>query len=268
MDGDDVAEADAVSELGHQVDRMSVEDAFRAYQSALLRMVNGIARAFALSDAVLDSEGVVQEVFVVALEQWDRVREPRAWLFALARRLAYRAFGEDARREHTALGRVAEDAAVWTSRAPQATTQDVQAARAVMEALAALPSRRKTATYGSPARCGSPWRPPPGGGHRPARRSRARCHPAGHRDRLRTGGHPVRPAQRHRGAAQRQRGGERRQLIYLKASSVSGSVIMLAIIVGLFVERARGDIGGPCAWLAGAGGLSFMAASAYFSRRR
>ncbi|WTW98957.1 hypothetical protein OG216_38960 [Streptomycetaceae bacterium NBC_01309] len=60
---------------------------------------------------------------------------------------------------------------------------------------------------------------------------------------------------------------ERRQLIYLKASSASGSVVMLAVVAGLFVELARGDIGGPFAWLAGAGGFSFMAASAYFSRR-
>ncbi|WP_436771884.1 hypothetical protein [Yinghuangia sp. YIM S09857] len=60
---------------------------------------------------------------------------------------------------------------------------------------------------------------------------------------------------------------ERRRLINLKATAASGGVMVIATLVGCLVQLARGDVGGPFTWLAAAGGVSYMAAAAYYTRR-
>jgi uncharacterized membrane protein len=60
---------------------------------------------------------------------------------------------------------------------------------------------------------------------------------------------------------------ERFAQIDLRATAVTGWVLVLTIIVAWLVEIARGQSGQPYDWLGAIGGLAYLAAVAYFRWR-
>jgi hypothetical protein len=60
---------------------------------------------------------------------------------------------------------------------------------------------------------------------------------------------------------------ERFALIDLRATAVTGQVLIVAVIVGWLVEIARGHSGNPYGWLAALGGLAYVLAIAFFRWR-
>ncbi len=60
---------------------------------------------------------------------------------------------------------------------------------------------------------------------------------------------------------------ERFALIDLRATAVTGQVLIVAVIVGWLVEIARGHSGGPYDWLGVVGGLAYALAVAFFRWR-
>jgi uncharacterized YccA/Bax inhibitor family protein len=60
---------------------------------------------------------------------------------------------------------------------------------------------------------------------------------------------------------------ERFALIDLRATAVTGQVLIVAVIVGWLVEIARGHSGNPYEWLGALGGLAYALAVAFFRWR-
>ena len=60
---------------------------------------------------------------------------------------------------------------------------------------------------------------------------------------------------------------ERFALMDLRATAITGQVVIIAVIVGFLVEIARGHNGNPYGWLGALGGLSYALAVAYFRWR-
>jgi uncharacterized YccA/Bax inhibitor family protein len=60
---------------------------------------------------------------------------------------------------------------------------------------------------------------------------------------------------------------ERFALIDLRATAVTGQVLIVAVIVGWLVEIARGHSGNPYQWLGALGGLAYLLAVAFFRWR-
>jgi len=60
---------------------------------------------------------------------------------------------------------------------------------------------------------------------------------------------------------------ERFALMDLRATAITGQVVIIAVIVGFLVEIARGHNGNPYGWLGALGGLSYVLAVAYFRWR-
>lgn len=54
----------------------------------------------------------------------------------------------------------------------------------------------------------------------------------------------------------------------LHATAVSGGILIVAVLVGMFVEMARGHSGAPYTWLATVAGVSYIAAFAVLRVRR
>jgi hypothetical protein len=52
---------------------------------------------------------------------------------------------------------------------------------------------------------------------------------------------------------------ERFRRIDIEATAITGTVVLLAIIVGFIVELARGHNGSPYTWLAAVGGITYIA---------
>jgi hypothetical protein len=61
--------------------------------------------------------------------------------------------------------------------------------------------------------------------------------------------------------------GERFAQIDLRATAVTGLVLLIAVIVGWLVEVARGHSGSPYDWLAALGGVAYVVAVALFRWR-
>jgi hypothetical protein len=55
---------------------------------------------------------------------------------------------------------------------------------------------------------------------------------------------------------------ERFRRIDIEATAITGTVVLLAIIIGFIVEIARGHNGSPYTWLAAVGGLTYLTAVA------
>lgn len=60
---------------------------------------------------------------------------------------------------------------------------------------------------------------------------------------------------------------ERFALIDLRATAITGHVLILAVVAGYLVEIARGHDGNPFLWLCTLGGLTYVLAVAYFRWR-
>ncbi|WP_043263287.1 hypothetical protein [Streptomyces sp. CT34] len=61
---------------------------------------------------------------------------------------------------------------------------------------------------------------------------------------------------------------ERRQLINLRASAMTGNVLFLVVTIGGFYELASGGLGGPFTWLSAVGGITRVASSVAYTRGR
>ncbi|CAL9456326.1 RNA polymerase sigma factor [Streptomyces sp. enrichment culture] len=124
---------------------MPFETAYELYCRPLVRSVRQRATAWGLSERDVDVEALVQDTFVQALRVWDSIRVPRAWLYTVARRrlsrcvptAALRANGDPA--DHTEQGTVS-----WTTVVPSASTEDLVAAREVIEIFRMMPRQRQS----------------------------------------------------------------------------------------------------------------------------
>jgi RNA polymerase sigma factor (sigma-70 family) len=125
------------------------EGPYRAYSRPLLAFVRRCAAERGLPEDQLGAEDVVNEAFEQMLLARGPISNPPAWLFTVARRIVARVHAEQGRAhgdpgDHLSRQGVSTQ---WTSLAPRAGTEDIIAARAVMNAIAALPGRQRTATY-------------------------------------------------------------------------------------------------------------------------
>lgn len=128
---------------------VGVEAWFRTHTDRLVRYVRRTAARYGLSDATIDSEGVVQETFVHLQRSLWRVESPQRWLYRVARLNILSA----CHHPRSAPGLVDdyrdEDGRgiSWTSLAQHAGRDDVLAAKAALRAIAELPDKQKVATY-------------------------------------------------------------------------------------------------------------------------
>jgi hypothetical protein len=60
---------------------------------------------------------------------------------------------------------------------------------------------------------------------------------------------------------------ERFALIDIKATAITGHVLIIAVVIGFLVEVARGHSGSPFTWLGAIAGLTYVLAIAYFRWR-
>jgi RNA polymerase sigma factor (sigma-70 family) len=133
-----------------RTDRAAAEAAalYRAHAPQLLRFVRRLAALQGLAEAQLDTEGVVHEAFALMLRYQGTIANPPGWLCTVARRLVGRAHARQQRIADGDAGSLIDNGdARWTSLAPRASTEDVLAARAVMQAIAELSDRQQVATY-------------------------------------------------------------------------------------------------------------------------
>ncbi|MFD7868163.1 RNA polymerase sigma factor [Streptomyces sp. NPDC059783] len=123
---------------------MPFETAYELYYRPLTLSVRQRATAWGLSEQNVDVEALVQDTFEEALRVWDSIRVPRAWLYTVARRrlarcistAALRADGDPA--DHTEQGTVG-----WSTIAPSASTDDLVAAREIVELIELMPQQRR-----------------------------------------------------------------------------------------------------------------------------
>ncbi|MCX5434734.1 sigma-70 family RNA polymerase sigma factor (plasmid) [Streptomyces sp. NBC_00257] len=123
---------------------MPFETAYELYYRPLVLSIRQRGTAWGLSEQDVDVEALVQDTFEQALSVWDSIRVPRAWLYTVARRrlarcistAALRADGDPA--DHTEQGTVG-----WSTIAPSAGTQDLVAAREIVELIQLMPQQRR-----------------------------------------------------------------------------------------------------------------------------
>jgi hypothetical protein len=60
---------------------------------------------------------------------------------------------------------------------------------------------------------------------------------------------------------------ERLDTIQLRSQALAGQLVILAVVVAFLVELARGNSGAPYDWLAAVGGLTYLGAYVYGTRR-
>ena len=60
---------------------------------------------------------------------------------------------------------------------------------------------------------------------------------------------------------------ERFALMDLRATAITGHVLIIAVVTGFLVETARGHSGNPFTWLGAIAGLTYILAVAYFRWR-
>jgi RNA polymerase sigma factor (sigma-70 family) len=123
---------------------------FQEHADWLRRYVRRLAGSRSLPPSLLDPDDVVQEAFVQLLRHnWDEpIRNPGAWLCVVVRNQVtkaaqqHRHFIDDDPAAHIEVG-----TAGWSSVPRQASTEEVQAARAAVDAIARLPGNQQVATY-------------------------------------------------------------------------------------------------------------------------
>jgi RNA polymerase sigma factor (sigma-70 family) len=126
-----------------------VEQAYRDYSPSLLRFVRRRATQHGLSEAQVDTEGVVHDTFALAAEYWKGIADPPAWLFTVARRRIDRA-RPDLQGEPVASEDLADcvgGRGRWSSISPRASREDDFCARQIVGAIGRLPTRQRAATY-------------------------------------------------------------------------------------------------------------------------
>ncbi|MFI7675043.1 RNA polymerase sigma factor [Actinophytocola sp. NPDC049390] len=143
--------------MSEHVDRASrvpprwayMEPYYLKYADPLRRYVRYVVASRGLSEAVVDTEGVVHEAFFAMSRPGKTINEPLAWLFEVARNLV----SDVARRHQHRRGdgdpNVLLDtrAFQWSSLTPQTSAEEGYELRQVMAALRELPDRQKTALY-------------------------------------------------------------------------------------------------------------------------
>jgi RNA polymerase sigma factor (sigma-70 family) len=129
-----------------------VEALYRAHAGRLVRYVRRLMRDWGLSDALVDAEGVVNEVFLEMIQlirtSHSHILNPTAWLFVVARRQVSRAV----QRRHTIADRDPADyltgaSSRWTSLTTRPTPNDLRGTHIALKAIADLPDRQKVAFY-------------------------------------------------------------------------------------------------------------------------
>lgn len=60
---------------------------------------------------------------------------------------------------------------------------------------------------------------------------------------------------------------ERFAMMDLRATAAAGSAVIVAVLVGLFVQLGRGEDGSPFSWIAAVGGVSYLVAILWLRRR-
>jgi len=114
------------------VSEVGFEDVYRAERSGLVRFV------ISLGASQHEADDAVQEAFALAYTAWDTIREPRAWLHAVAMRQYYRA---DARTRETPIGDRLAGYAEPLNSGDIAVFNDLE--QRVRDAVAALPARQR-----------------------------------------------------------------------------------------------------------------------------
>ena len=133
----------------YRFDPLGFEDLYKAYADPLRRFVRRLAADRGLPESAVDTEGAVHDTFVVLLSgSRQPIRNPPAWLFAVARRKVSKAAAAQRRIAPGDPADCLNDGPAWAALAsPPADAEDVRAAREVMDAIAGLPGHQRVATY-------------------------------------------------------------------------------------------------------------------------
>ncbi|MEV0696085.1 sigma-70 family RNA polymerase sigma factor [Streptomyces sp. NPDC050388] len=123
---------------------MPFETAYELYYRPLVLSVRQRATAWGLSEQDVDVEALVQDTFEQALRVWDSIRVPRAWLYTVARRRLARCISTAAlRADGDPAGHTEQGAVGWSTIAPSASTEDLVAAREIVEIIQLMPQQRR-----------------------------------------------------------------------------------------------------------------------------
>jgi len=64
---------------------------YQVHRSPLLRFVRRVVEHHGLTSSQVDCEGIVHDIFLEAMDVWETIENPAAWMFTVARRLVLRA---------------------------------------------------------------------------------------------------------------------------------------------------------------------------------
>jgi RNA polymerase sigma factor (sigma-70 family) len=123
---------------------------FREHADWLRRYVRRLAGNWSLPLSWLDPDDVVQDAFVQLLRHdWaEPIRSPGAWLCVVVRNQVARAAQQHRRfTDGDPAAHIEEGTAGWSSVSRQASTEEILAARAVVDAIADLAGNQQVATY-------------------------------------------------------------------------------------------------------------------------
>nr|BEK63612.1 hypothetical protein KPHV_08390 [Kitasatospora purpeofusca] len=123
---------------------MPFETAYELYYRPLVRSVRQRATIWGLSDQDVDVEALVQDTYEQALPVWHTIRVPRAWLYTVAqRRLARCVPAAALRADGDPVDHAEQRTVGWSTVAPSASTEDLVAAREVVELIQLMPQQRR-----------------------------------------------------------------------------------------------------------------------------
>lgn len=135
----DVAGSDGEGFLEHP---KTQEAAFQLWHEQLCGFVRRTAVGYGLAESYEGAEDIVQKVFEAAVRaDWQDIRFPRAWLYAVARRMVIDAAAR------LVWKTIDQRPSSWVSMVRRPSTEVIVAAREITHLIAGLPDRQGQVAY-------------------------------------------------------------------------------------------------------------------------